>query len=96
MKGTRQEPQCGFSRAVCQVLDIHHLKYKDVNVLESNELRQGIKDYSQWPTIPQVYINQEFIGGCDILLQMHQQGELEKLSLSESENNQKDDQKEKN
>ncbi|KAI0077752.1 glutaredoxin [Panus rudis PR-1116 ss-1] len=82
MKGTPDYPQCGFSRAAVQVLDIHGVppeKLKTFNVLEDSELRQAIKEYSEWPTIPQVYINGEFVGGCDILLSMHQSGELEEL-----------------
>jgi len=80
MKGTPDSPQCGFSRAVVQVLDIHGVpkeKMQTYNVLEDAELRSGIKEYSDWPTVPQIYLNGEFVGGCDILLGMHQSGELE-------------------
>ena len=78
MKGTKSAPQCGFSRAVTQVLELQGVTdYKDINVLEDNELRQGIKEFTSWPTIPQVFINQEFVGGCDIMINMHQSGELE-------------------
>ncbi|CAG8446580.1 14528_t:CDS:2 [Ambispora leptoticha] len=82
MKGTVDTPQCGFSRAVVQVLDAQGVdlnKIKAFNVLEDQELRDGVKVYSSWPTIPQLYIKGEFVGGCDILIQMHQSGELEKL-----------------
>jgi len=82
MKGTPELPQCGFSRAVIQVLDLHGVppeKMKTYNVLEDPELRNGIKEFSEWPTVPQLYVNSEFIGGCDIVLGMHQSGELETL-----------------
>ncbi|KDQ26729.1 hypothetical protein PLEOSDRAFT_1043990, partial [Pleurotus ostreatus PC15] len=82
MKGTPAAPQCGFSRAVVQILDMHGVppeKLKTFNVLEDEELRSGIKEFSEWPTVPQVYVNGEFVGGCDILLGMHQSGELETL-----------------
>ncbi|KAN0121103.1 Thioredoxin-like fold [Russula decolorans] len=82
MKGTPELPQCGFSRAVIQVLDIHGVppeKMRTYNVLEDSELRSGIKEFSEWPTVPQLYVNSEFIGGCDIVLGMHQSGELEEL-----------------
>lgn len=76
MKGTPNAPRCGFSNAVVQILRMHGVEYNAHNVLEDETVRQGIKEYSEWPTIPQVYINKEFVGGCDILLQMHQNGEL--------------------
>ena len=76
MKGTPDTPQCGFSMAVSNILKILEVKFKGVNVLESNELRQGIKEYSEWPTIPQLYIKKEFIGGCDIVKEMYENGEL--------------------
>ncbi|THH08251.1 hypothetical protein EW145_g2826 [Phellinidium pouzarii] len=82
MKGTPKEPMCGFSRAVIQLLDINGVppeKMRTYDVLEDNELRNGIKEFSQWPTIPQVFVDGEFVGGCDIILSMHQSGELEKL-----------------
>jgi len=82
MKGTPELPQCGFSRAVIQVLDLHgvpHEKMRTYNVLEDPELRNGIKEFSEWPTVPQLYVNSEFVGGCDIVLGMHQSGELEEL-----------------
>ncbi|KAK2783345.1 monothiol glutaredoxin grx5 [Emmonsiellopsis sp. PD_33] len=82
MKGTPETPQCGFSRASIQILGLQGVdpkKFTAFNVLEDAELRQGIKEYSDWPTIPQVYLDKEFIGGCDILMSMHQNGELAKL-----------------
>lgn len=83
MKGTPGFPQCGFSGQVVQILDYLGLDYKGVNVLTSDELRQAIKDYSNWPTIPQLYVKGEFIGGCDIVREMFQNGELQSL-LEES------------
>ncbi|KAJ6630955.1 thioredoxin-like protein [Mycena sp. CBHHK59/15] len=80
MKGTPTHPECGFSRAAIQVLDLQQVpedKLKTYNVLVDPELRSGIKEFSEWPTIPQLYVNGEFLGGCDILLSMHQSGELE-------------------
>ena len=79
MKGTPEAPQCGFSMAVSNILKILEVKFKGVNVLESNELRQGIKEYSEWPTIPQLYIKKEFVGGCDIIKEMYENGELKKV-----------------
>lgn len=76
MKGTPEHPLCGFSNAVAQILKLHGVEYHSCNVLENEDLRQGIKEYSNWLTIPQVYIGGEFVGGCDILLKMHQNGEL--------------------
>ncbi len=76
MKGTPQFPQCGFSGRVVQILDHLGVDFVGVNVLENNELREGIKSFSNWPTIPQLYIKGEFIGGCDIVTEMFQQGEL--------------------
>ena len=78
MKGTPEVPQCGFSLAVSNVLKHLEVKFKGINVLENPELRQGIKDYSDWPTIPQLYIKGEFIGGCDIIKEMYEKGELQK------------------
>jgi len=77
MKGDPGFPQCGFSGQVVQILDHLGVDYKGVNVLTSNELRQGIKDYSNWPTVPQVYVKGEFVGGCDIVREMFQSGELQ-------------------
>ncbi|WP_102830372.1 Grx4 family monothiol glutaredoxin [Bartonella bovis] len=79
MKGTPNAPQCGFSGQVVQILDYLRINYKGINVLTSDELRQGIKDYSNWPTIPQLYIKGEFIGGCDIIKEMFQNDELQEL-----------------
>ncbi|XP_060117885.1 glutaredoxin-related protein 5, mitochondrial [Heteronotia binoei] len=77
MKGTPAQPQCGFSNAVVQILRLHGVSdYRAYDVLRDHDLRQGIKNYSNWPTIPQVFLNGEFVGGCDILLQMHQSGDL--------------------
>lgn len=77
MKGTPGFPQCGFSGQVVQILDYLGLDYKGVNVLTSDELRQAIKEYSNWPTIPQLYVKGEFVGGCDIVREMFQNGELQ-------------------
>ena len=79
MKGTPQFPQCGFSGQVVQILDHIGVGYKGLNVLESAELRNGIKTYSNWPTIPQLYVKGEFVGGCDIIREMFQAGELQQL-----------------
>lgn len=79
MKGTAAMPMCGFSGFVVQVLQHYSIPFKDINVLENSELRQGIKDYTDWPTIPQLYIKGEFIGGADIVREMHQSGELKEL-----------------
>ncbi len=77
MKGTPAFPQCGFSGQMVQVFDYLGVEYKGINVLEDDDLRQGIKDYTQWPTVPQIYVKGEFIGGCDIVRDMFQQGELQ-------------------
>jgi monothiol glutaredoxin len=79
MKGTPQFPMCGFSGQVVQILDYIGAPYKGINVLESDDLRQGIKAYAQWPTIPQLYVKGEFVGGCDIIREMFQAGELQTL-----------------
>lgn len=79
MKGNAAFPQCGFSSLVVQVLSQLGVPFKDINVLEDNELRQGIKDFSNWPTIPQLYIKGEFIGGCDIVREMYEAGELQEF-----------------
>lgn len=76
MKGTPQFPQCGFSGQVVQILDYLGVPYKGINVLEDGELREGIKSYTNWPTIPQLYVKGEFVGGCDIIREMFQSGEL--------------------
>tara|TARA_Y100000590_G_C15600278_1_gene969757 strand:- start:955 stop:1287 length:333 start_codon:yes stop_codon:yes gene_type:complete len=79
MKGTPEAPQCGFSMAVSNILKILEVKFKGVNVLANEELRKGIKEYSEWPTIPQLYIKKEFVGGCDIVKEMYETGELKKI-----------------
>ncbi|KAJ6466571.1 monothiol glutaredoxin-5 [Mycena vitilis] len=82
MKGTPEHPECGFSRAAIQILGLQQVpeeKLKTYNVLADPELRSGIKEFSDWPTVPQLYVNGEFVGGCDILLSMHQSGELEEF-----------------
>ncbi len=79
MKGTATFPQCGFSAAVVQVLSQLGVAFKDVNVLEDDDIRQGIKDFTQWPTIPQLYVKGEFVGGCDIIREMYVNGELQDL-----------------
>jgi len=79
MKGTPGFPQCGFSGQVVQILDYLDVDYKGINILSSDELRQGIKNYSDWPTIPQLYIKGELIGGCDIVRELFQQGKLQKF-----------------
>ena len=76
MKGTPDAPQCGFSMAVSNMLKILDVKFKGINVLENENLRQGIKEFSDWPTIPQLYIKKEFVGGCDIVKEMFENGEL--------------------
>ncbi|KAI9498261.1 thioredoxin-like protein [Zychaea mexicana] len=86
MKGTPDQPMCGFSRAAVQIMQVQGVDFSKVqtfNVLEDPDLRQGVKEYSEWPTIPQVYIKGEFVGGCDILLNMHQSGDLEDLLIKE-------------
>ena len=79
MKGVPESPQCGFSMTVSNILKYLKVNFKGINVLESQELRQGIKDFSDWPTIPQLYIKGEFIGGCDIVKEMFENGELKTL-----------------
>lgn len=82
MKGNRQMPQCGFSAQVVRILDSILPEYQTVNVLEDAEIREGVKEYSQWPTIPQLYVDGEFQGGCDIVTELYQSGELQKLLQS--------------
>jgi monothiol glutaredoxin len=79
MKGTKQFPQCGFSATATKILDLLGVQFKDVNVLEDQGIREGIKAFSNWPTIPQLYIKGEFVGGCDIMREMYQAGELHDL-----------------
>ena len=79
LKGTKLMPMCGFSNNVVQILNTLGVPFETVNILDDNELRQGIKDYSNWPTIPQVYINGQFVGGSDILIELYQKGELQQM-----------------
>ena len=79
MKGTPEVPQCGFSLAVSNVLKHLKVNFKGINVLEDNDIREGIKEYSDWPTIPQLYINKNFVGGCDIVKEMFEKSELQKI-----------------
>ena len=91
MKGTPDSPQCGFSMAISNMLKILEVNFKGINVLENENLRQGIKEYSDWPTIPQLYIKKEFVGGCDIIKEMYENGELIKLLESKNINFKKKD-----
>ena len=84
MKGTPVMPQCGFSAAVVGILSHMGIKFNSVNVLEDPEIREGIKEFSDWPTIPQLYVKKEFVGGCDIIREMHENGEL--ISFFEEKN----------
>ena len=79
MKGTKEMPQCGFSSRVAGVLNFMGVEFKDVNVLADDAVRQGIKDFSDWPTIPQLYVKGEFVGGCDIIKEMFESGELKEF-----------------
>ncbi len=79
MKGTPQFPMCGFSGQVAHIMGLLGVDYKGINVLDSDEMRQGIKEYTNWPTIPQVFVKGEFVGGCDIVREMYQSGELQTL-----------------
>ena len=89
MKGTPDAPQCGFSMAVSNMLKILEVEYKGVNVLEDQSLREGIKEFSDWPTIPQLYIKKEFVGGCDIVKEMYENGELKKILEDKNINHKK-------
>ena len=84
MKGSSSFPQCGFSAAVVAILQKLNVNFLDVNVLEDDEMRQGIKEFSDWPTIPQLYLNGEFIGGCDIIKELYQSGELQEILESKN------------
>jgi monothiol glutaredoxin len=84
MKGTPDAPQCGFSMAVSNVLKHLKVDFKAINVLEDEKLRQGIKDFSDWPTIPQLYVKKEFIGGCDIVKELFEKGELKKIFIEKN------------
>ena len=86
MKGTPDAPQCGFSMATSNILKVLEVNFKGVNVLENQSLREGIKVFSDWPTIPQLYVKNEFIGGCDIVKEMYESGELAKLFESKNIN----------
>ena len=86
MKGTPDAPQCGFSMAVTNMLKLLEVNFESVNVLEDQNIREGIKVYSDWPTIPQLYVKKEFIGGCDIVKEMYESGELSKLFESKGIN----------
>tara|TARA_Y100001936_G_scaffold136637_1_gene133429 strand:- start:93 stop:431 length:339 start_codon:yes stop_codon:yes gene_type:complete len=86
MKGTPDAPQCGFSMATSNILKILEVNFKSINVLENQNLREGIKVFSDWPTIPQLYVKNEFIGGCDIVKEMYESGELAKLFESKNIN----------
>ncbi len=90
MKGNANMPQCGFSSRVAGILNFLEVKYKDINVLQDDSIRQGIKDFSEWPTIPQLYVNQEFVGGSDIITEMTMSGELDQLFLEKGINYSKD------
>ena len=82
MKGVPEAPQCGFSMAISNILKHLNINFKGINVLEKETIRQGIKEYSDWPTIPQLYIQGEFIGGCDIVKEMFEKGELKELLIN--------------
>jgi len=86
MKGTSDAPQCGFSLAVSNILKILNVNFKGINVLENDELREGIKKFSEWPTIPQLYIKGEFVGGCDIVKEIYETKELHKILTEKSIN----------
>ena len=90
MKGTPDAPQCGFSMAVSNILKILEINYKGINVLEDQSIREGIKIFSDWPTIPQLYIKKEFVGGCDIVKEMYENGELKKIFQNKGISTKKD------
>ena len=90
MKGTPDAPQCGFSMAVSNIFKILEVNYKSVNVLEDQSIREGIKVFSDWPTIPQLYIKKEFVGGCDIVKEMYENGELKKILQDKGISSKKD------
>ena len=90
MKGTPDAPECGFSMAVSNILKILEVNYKGVNVLEDQSIREGIKVFSDWPTIPQLYIKKEFVGGCDIVKEMYENGELKKILQDKGISSKKD------
>tara|TARA_B100001123_G_C14690659_1_gene781195 strand:- start:378 stop:626 length:249 start_codon:yes stop_codon:yes gene_type:complete len=82
MKGTPEVPQCGFSLAVSNILKHLNINFKGINVLDDNDIREGIKEYSDWPTIPQLYVKGKFVGGCDIVKELFEKGELQKILKS--------------
>ena len=84
MKGTKETPQCGFSNAIVNILSFMNLDFKDVNVLDDDDLREGIKIFTDWPTIPQLYVKGEFVGGCDIIQDMYKSGELSEVLKSKN------------
>ena len=84
MKGTKETPQCGFSNAIVNILSFMNLDFKDVNVLDDDDLREGVKIFTNWPTIPQLYVKGEFIGGCDIIQDMYKSGELSEVLKSKN------------
>ena len=90
MKGTPDSPQCGFSMAVTNLLKILEVNFKSVNVLEDQSIREGIKVFSDWPTIPQLYVKKEFVGGCDIVKEMYENGELKKIFQDKGISSKKD------
>jgi monothiol glutaredoxin len=84
MKGTQSFPMCGFSMRACSILQDLGVQFKDVNVLDDEEIRQGIKEYGNWPTVPQLYINKQLVGGSDIMMEMYQSGELQQMLKKDS------------
>jgi monothiol glutaredoxin len=84
MKGSKNFPQCGFSHRVVAILKEHAVEFKDVNVLADQSIREGIKEFANWPTIPQLYIDGKFVGGCDIVMDLHESGELDKILTQKS------------
>ena len=86
MKGAPEIPMCGFSATVVNILNILEVEFLGINILDNDEMRQGIKEYSDWPTIPQLYVNQEFVGGCDIVQDMYKNGELQNLLFDKKNN----------
>ena len=86
MKGTPEAPQCGFSAQVIQILNSYEIPFHTVNVLDDWDVREGVKQFSNWPTVPQLYVNGKFVGGCDITMEMHRKGELEPVLKTVNEN----------
>lgn len=79
MKGTKNQPMCGFSKVVVDILNNLGVEFSDINILEDEEIRQGLKEYSNWPTYPQLYVNSQLVGGCDIIIELFESGELKEL-----------------